>query len=392
MKKIFLVILSTVLVLSGCGGSGATNANDSGKKQETVSEAEKETTEKETAEKETTKTETTEVETTKPPKEIKVMSEGEFDELLAGLPVSVVKTEYVVQDEQYKTLYPDMLSTVIMNNTDSDIKDAVLAIVAWDSNSLPVKLVGNIDFSGGEYFKKVNYSDINLAGGSTFGETSGFSIDEACKVASFKSIVLSFETFDGDKWENPYVDSFRDAYEGKKYSEDIKIEVEIKDAAFTKSETPSGSLIEGESAEQLEASLASQPVYVSSTKYVVQDENYKSLYPDMLQAVLQNNSEDDIRDAVVAFVGWDNNGLPVKIKGQLSFNDPTYVTEVSFNDINMVPGSSYGESQGFSIDESCGVVTFKAVVKSYTTFDDKTWENPDYKTFCDLYGGKRQSQ
>ena len=381
MRKMLVFALSAVLLLSGCGSSGASATTSAEKKQETTAEAVKETTKKET-----------EPETTKAPKEVKELSVAEFDELLAGLPLSVVKTEYVVQDEQYKSLYPDMLSTVIMNNTDSDIKDAVLGIVGWDENHLPVKLLGQIDFGGGDYFKKVNYGDINLVGGSTFGENSGFSLNESCKVATFKSIVLSFETFDGDKWENPYVDSFCKAYEGKKYSDDIKVEVELQDTAFVKSGNPSGNMVESAAAEELEASLASQPVFVSSTEYVVQDKKYKSLYPDMLQAIIQNNSEEDIRDAVVAFVGWDANGLPVKIKGQMSFNDPTYVTEVSFDDINLVPGGAFGDSKGFAIDENCGVSTFKAVVVSYTTFEDKTWENPDYKAFCDLYGGKRQAQ
>ena len=76
---------------------------------------------------------------------------------------------------------------------------------------------------------------------------------------------------------------------------------------FAKSEAPSGTRVENASAEELEASLAGQPVFVSSTKYVVQDERYKSLYPDMLQAVIQNNSEEDIRDAVVAYVA----GMPM---------------------------------------------------------------------------------
>ena len=68
------------------------------------------------------------------------------------------------------------------------------------------------------------------------------------------------------------------------------------------------------------------------------------------------------------------------------------MTEVLFENINLVPGSSYGDSQGYAIDEDCGVDTFKAVVVSYTTFEEKTWENPDYKAFCDLYGGKRLAQ
>lgn len=382
MKRSFLVILSAVLVLGGCGGGGTTAATDAGKAQETASGPAEETTQKET----------TQAETAAPPKEVKELSAGEFDELLAGLPVSVVNTEYVVQDDQYKSLYPDLLSTVIQNHTDEDIKDAVLAIVAWDSNKLPVKLVGNMDFQGGEYFKKVNYRDINLVGGGTFGEDSGFSVDESCKVDSFKTIILSFETFDGDKWKNPYEDSFRQAYEGKKYTDDIKIQVEMQDADFVKSDTPSGTRVENASAEELEASLASQPVFVSNTNYAVQNDRYKSIYPDLLQAIIQNNSEEDIRDAVLAFVAWDSNGLPVKIKGQMSFNDPTYVTEVLLEDINLVPGSSYGDSQGYAIDENCAIESFKAMVVSYTTFEDKTWENPEYKAFCDLYEGKRLTQ
>lgn len=382
MKRSFLVILSAVLVLGGCGGGGTTPATDTGKAQEAASGPAEETTQKET----------TQAETAAPPKEVKELSAGEFDELLAGLPVSVVNTEYVVQDDQYKSLYPDLLSTVIQNHTDEDIKDAVLAIVAWDSNKLPVKLVGNMDFQGGEYFKKVNYRDINLVGGGTFGEDSGFSVDESCKVDSFKTIILSFETFDGDKWKNPYEDSFRQAYEGKKYTDDIKIQVEMQDADFVKSDTPSGTRVENASAEELEASLASQPVFVSNTNYAVQNDRYKSIYPDLLQAIIQNNSEEDIRDAVLAFVAWDSNGLPVKIKGQMSFNDPTYVTEVLLEDINLVPGSSYGDSQGYAIDENCAIESFKAMVVSYTTFEDKTWENPEYKAFCDLYEGKRLTQ
>ena len=382
MKRSFLVILSAVLVLGGCGGGGTTPATDTGKAQEAASGPAEETTQKET----------TQAETAAPPKEVKELSAGEFDELLAGLPVSVVNTEYVVQDDQYKSLYPDLLSTVIQNHTDEDIKDAVLAIVAWDSNKLPVKLVGNMDFQGGEYFKKGNYRDINLVGGGTFGEDSGFSVDESCKVDSFKTIILSFETFDGDKWKNPYEDSFRQAYEGKKYTDDIKIQVEMQDADFVKSDTPSGTRVENASAEELEASLASQPVFVSNTNYAVQNDRYKSIYPDLLQAIIQNNSEEDIRDAVLAFVAWDSNGLPVKIKGQMSFNDPTYVTEVLLEDINLVPGSSYGDSQGYAIDENCAIESFKAMVVSYTTFEDKTWENPEYKAFCDLYEGKRLTQ
>lgn len=377
MKKILFLLLSSMMILNGCSNSTASKPAESTK--ETTAEAAKTEAEKES----------TEPETTKAPKEIKTMSVAEFDDLMAGLPVTIIETKYVVQDDKYKSLYPDMLTTVIQNNTEVDIKDAVLGLVAWDSNNLPVKIVGQMDFTGGDYFIKVNYGDINLVGGSTFGDHSGFSINEDCHIATFKPIVLSFETFDGDTWKNPYVDSFKKAFEGKKYSDDITIEAEIKNAEFISSETPAGNMVEAPASDELGAALANDPLYVSSTNYVVQDDNYKSLYPDMLQAILQNNSEEDIRDAVVAFVAWDENGLPVKIKGSMSFNDPTYVVKVSFDGINVAPGGSFGDSQGYSVDEKCGIKEFKAIVVSYTTFEDKKWENPNYKKFLDLYEGKR---
>ena len=102
MKKSFLVILSAAMILGGCGGSGTSAATNTEKAQESASETAD-------MQKETTQKETTEAETTVPPKEVKELSVEEFDELLSGLPVSVVKSEYLVQDEQYKSLYPDML-------------------------------------------------------------------------------------------------------------------------------------------------------------------------------------------------------------------------------------------------------------------------------------------
>ncbi|MFR2693727.1 MAG: DUF5780 domain-containing protein [Enterocloster bolteae] len=98
--------------------------------------------------------------------------------------------------------------------------------------------------------------------------------------------------------------------------------------------------------------------------------------------------------AVVAYVGWDANGLPVKIKGHLSYGDSTYVTEVLFENINLVPGSSYGDSQGYAIDEDCGVDTFKAVVVSYTTRSRRKHgkKSQIIKRFAIYTGGKRLVQ
>lgn len=152
----------------------------------------------------------------KPKAEIKTMTVEEFDNLVAELPLSVVSTKYLVQDQNYKSLYPDMLQAVIKNNTDKDIRNTVVAFVAWDENNLPVKIVGDIDFTDPPYVRLVNYDDINLVPGATYGEDSGFSIDHTIGIKEFKAIVVSYETFEGDTWENPYYDQFLELYENKR--------------------------------------------------------------------------------------------------------------------------------------------------------------------------------
>lgn len=322
------------------------------------------------------------------------MSISEFENLLAEQPLYVSKTKYVVQNDEFKSLFPDMLQAILTNNTTEDIKDAVVAFVAWDSNDLPVKIEGQFDFGGGSYIKQVNYTDINLTGGDTFGEDSGYSLGENCEIATFKAIAVSFETFGGDTWDNPYYDEFCSLYEGKKYSDNMTIEVKIVDSTFfVEGNVPNSSAgkeaVAPVSVAELESNLSTQPVTIIKTDYVVQDEQFKSLYPDMLQAVLQNNTADDIKNAVVAFVAWDSNNLPVKIEGQFDFGGGSYVKEVNYADINLAAGDTFGESSGYSLGKNCEIKTFKAIVVSYETFDGDTWDNPYYEDFCSLYEGQK---
>lgn len=62
-----------------------------------------------------------------PESELQKVSHGiaEFDALLSQMPVFVKSTQYIVQHDQYKSLYPDMLQAVLQNNTSCDIKNAL---------------------------------------------------------------------------------------------------------------------------------------------------------------------------------------------------------------------------------------------------------------------------
>ena len=187
-----------------------------------------------------------------------------------------------------------------------------------------------------------------------------------------------------------YYDELCNLYEGIKYSDGITVEVKIEDVNFdVNQENTEKDTTDSISETEIISQIKAQEFKVISTKYVVQDEKYKSLYPDMLQAVIQNNTSFDIKNAVVAFVAWDENNLPVKIKGSIDFSDGSYIRMVNYGDINMVPNSTFGESSGFAIDETCGIKTFKAIVVSYETFEGTIWNNPLYDDWCKLYEGAK---
>jgi len=145
-------------------------------------------------------------------------------------------------------------------------------------------------------------------------------------------------------------------------------------------------------AKELDDLLATQPLAVVRTQYIVQSEDHRALYPDMLSAVVRNNGEDDIRDAVLAFAAWDVNGLPIKLKGNIDFSDGSYIQKAKASGINLIPGTEWGKTGGYSIDEDLDIDSFVAVAVSYTSFDDEEWENEYFIEWSAMYGGKRRPE
>lgn len=160
--------------------------------------------------------ETTTITTTTTTTESK-MTPAELQALIDKQEVKIKSTEYCVQDNQYKYLYPDMLSVVIRNDSDKDIKNALIGFVAWDKNNLPVKIKGNYDYDEGDYLSGCNYNDINLVPNSEYGHDSGYEIHPECNnISTFKAIVIKYETFDGESWTNPYFSDWKELYEGQR--------------------------------------------------------------------------------------------------------------------------------------------------------------------------------
>ncbi len=203
MKKILYVLLTMILCISlvACGEKSASN-----KTNDLTNDAETSTTENIEA-------------TTK--KEIKELTAEEIGSQLSEQELKIISTKYTVQDKQYKALYPDVMQVILKNDTEYDIKNALIAFVAWDENNLPVQIKASVDFGGGSYVKECEYPDINLIPGGTFGDTYGFEVDDTCNIKNFKAIVVSYEAFTGETWHNPLYEEWRKLYEGVKLTPEM---------------------------------------------------------------------------------------------------------------------------------------------------------------------------
>lgn len=199
MKKITALILALIMVLSlaACGGGNEKDntdtANDAALTTDDSSKDEK--TPENSGE--------------------DVAAELSVDELEAEIqkqPCFVYECEYYVQDEQYKALYPDLMLAKLENQSGIAIKDVIVAFAAWDENNLPVIIdtIGNDD-----YVIQCTMNGINLADGSTL-TNQGMQVEsrqaERGEIKSFKAIVVSYEDFDGNVWENPLYKNWVNIY------------------------------------------------------------------------------------------------------------------------------------------------------------------------------------
>ena len=99
------------------------------------------------------------------------------------------------------------------NITETDLKEAIFGVVAWDSNMLPLKLSGMYDFEATYLYK---FQNSNIAAGQT---SQDFINLEERDFKYMQILLLECSDFDGNTWTNPAASYYEENYAGKKFDE-----------------------------------------------------------------------------------------------------------------------------------------------------------------------------
>lgn len=130
-----------------------------------------------------------------------------------------------------------------------------------------------------------------------------------------------------------------------------------------------------------------QLAVILSTKIIEQDTQYKSLYPDMVQWIIENKSDNVIKNYTVSILGYDNNGYPIKVTGQIDYSSG-FEKLVLGEAVNIQPSETHGEGYGYKLSQNHQLAYALVLVSELEFYDRDKWENPYYSIWLEKYKEK----
>ena len=154
------------------------------------------------------------------------ISVEELEAELNAQPLQVLDTEVTNSDDSRfdTSLRMGVLVPHVINNSAGKVKDLLVYCAAWDANNLPIMLKSS--YYNATYTPRIVLDGVNLVEGQKLNEDDAdtFSLvpfDDTLTVAKAKTIIAAYSDFDGNVWENPYLQQWLDIYGGKELKEPV---------------------------------------------------------------------------------------------------------------------------------------------------------------------------
>ena len=107
-----------------------------------------------------------------------------------------------------------------------------------------------------------------------------------------------------------------------------------------------------------------------------------SINTNFIAVTVENRTEKRVKSYSIGFMGFDKNGLPVKV----GLGGGKFVGG-GYNDQNILPGESKYSNGGWYLDNH-DVVTLLACIAEVEYYEGDTWKNPYYELWIEKYAEK----